>query len=128
LSQLSAQGASLSDKTLKKALDDLDKFEDMAFGAMKKAADTASAPIAGAWSQVLEKFQAAGLPSGAKAAMTAEQIVEQMQAASKTSRAAGLRAAQVLADSYAAMVSGVLIGMSDAMRGSAAHEPPAKKK
>ena len=53
--------------------------------------------------------------SGAKAATTAEQFVGQMQTAMRDSRAAGLKAAQTLAESYAALVSGVLIGMSDAL-------------
>lgn len=114
LAQLAAQGADLREKHLKKAIDDLEKFEDTMFAAMKKAAEGAGAPMAGAWGQVLEKMQAGGTLSGAKAASTAEQFTEQMQTAMKTSRAAGLRAAQALAESYTAMVSGVLIGMSDA--------------
>ncbi len=114
LAQLAAQGADLREKHLKKAIDDLEKFEDTMFAAMKKAAEGAGAPLAGAWGQVLEKMQAGGTLSGAKAASTAEQFTEQMQTAMKTSRAAGLRAAQALAESYTAMVSGVLIGMSDA--------------
>lgn len=114
LAQLAAQGADLREKHLKKAIDDLEKFEDTIFAAMKKAAEGAGAPLAGAWGQVLEKMQAGGTLSGARAASTAEQFTEQMQTAMKTSRAAGLRAAQALAESYTAMVSGVLIGMSDA--------------
>ena len=44
--------------------------------------------------------------------------------AMRETRAASLRAAQTLAESYTALVSGVLIGMSDAMRQAAV---PAKK-
>lgn len=116
LGQLAAQGADLREKHLKKAIDDLDKFEDTMFAALKKTAEGAGAPLAGAWGQVLEKMQAGGTLSGAKASSTAEQFTEQMQTAIKTSRAAGLRAAQALAESYTAMVSGVLIGMSDALQ------------
>jgi hypothetical protein len=116
LGQLAAQGADLREKHLKKAIDDLDKFEDTLFATLKKTAEGAGAPLAGAWGQVLEKMQAGGTMSGAKAASTAEQFTEQMQTAIKTSRAAGLRAAQALAESYTAMVSGVLIGMSDALQ------------
>jgi hypothetical protein len=119
LGQLAAQGADLREKHLKKAIDDLDKFEDTMFAALKKTAEGAGAPLAGAWGQVLEKMQAGGTLSGAKASSTAEQFTEQMQTAMKTSRAAGLRAAQALAESYTAMVSGVLIGMSDALQSQA---------
>ena len=86
LTTLNAQGADLREKHLAKAIDDL------------------------------EKMQAGGTLSGAQAATTAEQMAEQMQAAVRTSRAASLKAAQALAESYTAMVSGVLLGMSDALQ------------
>ncbi len=124
LSTLVGQGADLRDKHLSKALDDLDKMEDAMFSALKKAAAGAGAPLAGAWGQVLEKMQAGGTLSGAKATATAEQLVEQMQGAMRSTRAASMRAAQALAESYTAMVSGVLLGMSEALQGKA----PARKK
>ncbi len=99
LQQLVAQGADLREKHLN-----------------KKAAAGAATPIAGPWNDVLEKMQAGGTLSGSQASKTVEQMVEQAQAAARETRRAGMRAAQVLAESYAAMVSGVLIGMSDAMR------------
>ncbi len=123
LATLTAQGADLREKHLSKALSDLEKMEDSFFSAMKKAAGDASAPMAGAWGQVLEKMQAGGTLSGAQATSTAEQMAEQMQATLRSTRAASLRAAQALAESYTAMVSGVLIGMSDALQAG----PTAKK-
>ncbi|MBL8308429.1 MAG: hypothetical protein JNM33_17180 [Rubrivivax sp.] len=120
LSTLNAQGADLREKHLAKAIDDLEKMEDTMFDAMKKAASGAAAPVAGAWGQVLEKMQAGGTLSGAQAASTAEQMAEQMQAAVRSSRAASLKAAQALAESYTAMVSGVLLGMSDALQSGGA--------
>ena len=120
LSTLQAQGADLREKHLSKALGDLEKMEDSLFAAVKKAADGAAAPLAGAWGQVLEKMQAGGTLSGAQATATAEQMAEQMQTAMRSTRAASLRAAQAMAESYTAMVSGVLIGMSDALQGGAA--------
>ena len=127
LQQFAAQGADLRDKHLKKAMDDLDRFEDTMFAAFKKTAAGAGAPMAGAWEQVLKKFQAAGTLSGAKAAGTGEQLAgqmaEQMQAAVRNTRTDSLRAAQSMAESYTAMVSGVLLGMSEAIKASA----PAKR-
>ena len=120
LSTLTAQGADLREKHLAKALDDLDKMEDAMFSSLKKAAGDAAAPLAGAWGQVLEKMQAGGTLSGAQAASTAEQMAEQMQTAMRSTRAASLKAAQALAESYTAMVSGVLLGMSDALQSGGA--------
>lgn len=128
LATLTAQGADLRDKHLKKALADLDKFEDTMFAALKKSADSAGAPLAGAWEQVLQKMQAGGTLSGAQAASAAEQLgtmAEQMQGALRTSRAASLRTAQALAEGYTALVSGVLLGMSQALQSQGT--PPAAK-
>jgi predicted transcriptional regulator len=134
MQQLLAQGADLREKHLQKALDDLDKMEDTLIAAVKKAAEGAGSQMAVPWQQVLEKMQAGGTLSGAQAARAVEaleQMVAQMQGAARESRRAGLRAAQALAESYAAMVSGVLIGMSDALRqggaAPAASAPPSAK-
>jgi uncharacterized protein with von Willebrand factor type A (vWA) domain len=128
LGQLVSQGADLREKHLKKALDDLEKFEDTMFDAVKKAAAGVDSPLAGAWGQVLEKMQAGGTLSGAQASNAAEQLAAQMQDAMRSSRAASMRAAQALAESYTAMVSGVLLGMSDALQaGAAPKKTPARK-
>ncbi len=127
LETLVAQGADLREKHLKKAMDDLDRFEDTMFAALKKTAAGAGAPMAGAWGQVLEKMQAGGTLSGAQATNTAEQLAQQMQEAMRSSRAASLRAAQAMAESYTAMVSGVLIGMSEALQGGAAAKKPPRR-
>ena len=129
LQQFVSQGADLREKHLKKAIDDLDKMEDTFIAAMKKATDGAAAPLAGAWGQVLGKLQAGGTMSGQQAANATEQFtaqIEQMQQTMRDSRAAGLRAASALAESYTAMVSGVLIGMADAMRSTPAKKAPKK--
>ena len=131
LQQFVAKGVDLRETQLKKALSDLDKFEDTLLGTLKKSADAAGDPMAGPWAQVLEKFKLSGTQTGLKASGATEQLgvqMAQMQGALRESRAAGLRAAQTLAESYTALVSGVLIGLSDALRqGSAAAKTPRKK-
>ena len=116
LSQLVAQGADLRDKHLSKALTEMEKFEDTLMATVRKAAAGAGDQFAAPWTQVLEKMQAGGTQSGQRATATAEKLVDDMQAAVRSSRAAGLRAAQAMAESYTAMVSGVLLGMSEALQ------------
>jgi hypothetical protein len=135
LQQFADQGMDLGQKTLKKALTDLEKFEDTLIDAVKKSAAGGGAALAGPWNQVLEKLNAGGTLSGAQASTAAEQFATQMQGAMRSGRAAGLKAAQTLAESYTALVSGVLIGMADAMKqggsgggGGNAPAPAAKKK
>jgi uncharacterized protein (DUF2062 family) len=115
LQQLVNQGADLREKHLKKALADLEKMEDTFIGALTKATGSAGEQINQQWAPVLEKMRAGGTLSGAQASMTAEDFLGQMQTAVRDTRAAGLRAAQTLAESYTALVSGVLIGMTDAL-------------
>jgi hypothetical protein len=128
LQQLATQGADLREKHLKKAIDDLDRFEDTMIESIRKSAGGAGEQVAAAWGPVLDKLSAGGTMSGAQAASAAEQFTQQMQGAMRDSRNAGLRAAQVLAESYGALVSGVLIGMADAMRQAPAAKSSPKRK
>jgi hypothetical protein len=128
LQQLAAQGADLRAKHLKKAIEDLDRFEDTMIESIRKSAGGAGEQIAAAWGPVLDKLSVGGTMSGAQAASAAEQFTQQMQGAMRDSRNAGLRAAQALAESYGALVSGVLIGMADAMRQAPAAKAPARRK
>ena len=131
LQQLVDKGVDLRESQLKKALADLDKFEDALMGTMKKASAATGDPMAGPWAQVLEKFNLSGTQTGLKASGATQQLeaqMVQMQTAMRETRATGLRAAQTLADSYTALVSGVLIGLSDALRqGTAAAKTSNKK-
>jgi len=129
LQRLVDQGVTLRETQLKKALTDLEKMEDTMMAAVKKAAAGAGEPLAGPWTQVLEKFNVSGTRTGAKATGTIEDMATQMQSAIRETRAASIKAAQTLAESYTALVSGVLIGMSDALRqgGSAAKTTTRKK-
>lgn len=121
------QGVGLQEKQLKKALEDLEKFEDTLFAAMKKAAGGAGEQLAGPWNQVLQGLQQKGTASGAQAEAAVAQVTDRMQAMLREGRATGIKAAQALAESYTALVSGVLIGLSDALRqGGTVAEAPAK--
>jgi hypothetical protein len=126
LQQFVAQGADLREKHLKKALGDLEAMEDNFIAALRKATEAASAQVASQWAPVLEKMQAGGTLSGAQAATAAEQFAGQLHSAVRDSRQAGLRAAQTLAQSYTALVSGVLIGMSDVLQRGQVKAAPAK--
>jgi hypothetical protein len=117
LDTLVTHGADLREKHLKTALGELEKLEDSMFAALKKSAAGAGAPLEAAWGGVLQKMQAGGTASGAQATATLEQMAEQMHGAVKSSRNASLRAVEALTEGYTAMVSGVLLGMSEALQG-----------
>ena len=95
--------------------------------AVMKAAGSAGDGMAGPWKKVLEKFNVSGTQTGVQALGTVESMLGQMHTSIRETRAASLKAAQTLAESYTALVSGVMIGMADALRQGAAEKPSRKK-
>lgn len=135
LQQLVEYGAGLRETQMKKAMSDIEKMEEMFFTTVRKAVGDSSNPMQQAWTQVLDKMQVKGSGTGALATQTIEELTDKAQTAMREGRAMGLQAAQALLDSYAAVASGVLIGITQGMQGGAAaeddeeeSEAPAKRK
>ena len=137
LEQFVSGGVSLSEKPLKEALANVEKMEDVFFGAIAKASQSAG-PLQGPWQQALDAMKMKGSATGSQATQTVEQLLGQAQTMLRDGRATGLRAAQAMLDSYAALASGVLIGMSEGLKAgtkkgdaasapTAAPAPPARK-
>ena len=127
LQQFVDQGASLQEKQLKGALANLEKMEDTFFASVTKAAQVASEPMRGPWDQVLGAMKMKGTESGAKATQSVEQLIAQSKSALRGGRGSGLKTAQAMLDGYAALVSGVLIGMSEALQGNAVPQKAASR-
>jgi hypothetical protein len=72
------------------------------------------------WNQALSALRMKGTDTGAQASETVNDLIGQAQTLMRDSRASGMRAAQAMMDSYAAMVSGVLIGMSEGLKAGGA--------
>ena len=133
LQQFVDQGAVLKEKQLKGAIDNLEKMEDTFFATVTKAVQGVSAPMQGMqapWEHVLSAMKLKGTDTGAQATQTVEQLLAQTQTALRDSRAMTAKTAQAMLDGYAALVSGVLIGMSEGLQGgsSAATKTTTKKK
>jgi uncharacterized protein YjgD (DUF1641 family) len=118
LQQMMNQGADLREAQVKAALEGVEKMEDLFFSTVGKAVQGVATPLQGPWQQVLKSMKIEGTATGAGAAQTVEQLMGQAQEALRNGRAGSLRATQALMDSYAAMVSGVLIGMSEGLGGA----------
>jgi hypothetical protein len=112
------------DSKLKKALDDLERLEDEFFATVKKAASGAGAPFKSQWSGALEESMSAGTATGAQVMSMMEQYGDQVRNAARAQRDASLRAVHALAQNFATLASGVLIGLTEAMQQGAAK--PAK--
>lgn len=131
LQQMVDHGASLRETRLKKALADIEKMEDALFDAVRKAAAGAAGPGAvaqGPWAEVLTAAQGKNTNTGALASATVKQLVDSAQQGLRDGRALGLQASQAMLDGYSTLVSGVLIGMSDALGQGGSAPPSAKAK
>ena len=115
LEQLVSQGVGVQQTQMKSALANLEKMEDTFFATVTKAAQSASAPLQGPWAQVLESMKLQGTATGSQATITVEQVMAQAQTVMRAGRASSMNAALAMMNSYAALVSGVLIGMSDGL-------------
>jgi predicted transcriptional regulator len=128
LQQMVDQGADLRETQVKKALADIEKMEDTLFAALRKAADGSQASLEGPWAEVLKATRGKGTGTGAQASATITQLMDSAQDNLRQGRALGMTASQAMLDGYSTLVSGVLIGMSDALQqGGAAPAPPRKK-
>lgn len=114
------QGADLHDKQMQQALAGIEKMEDVFFSSVGKAAKSVEGPLQQSWSHVLEAMKLQGTHTGAQADKAVEDLVEQARNTLREGRKSSLKAAQAMMDSYAALVSGVLIGMSEGLSGGAA--------
>jgi predicted lactoylglutathione lyase len=124
LQQFVDQGAGLQEKQLKTALSNLEKMEDTFFDTVTKAVQGAgNVPMQGPWEHVLGAMKTKGTDTGAQAAKTVEQLLAQTRTALREGRTAGAKTAQAMLDGYAALVSGVLIGMSEGLQGGASSKP-----
>ena len=126
LQQMVDQGATLRETQVKKALADIEKMEDALFASVRKAAVGAGAQLEGPWAEVLKATQSKGTGTGAQASAAIEHLMENAQKNLRDGRAQGLKASQALLDSYSALVSGVLIGMADALQQEGAAPAPAR--
>ena len=115
LRQFMDLGVGVQSEQMKLALGNLEKFEEVFLSVLGKVAQIAVAPLDGPWQHVFEALRTKGTNSGAQAHQVVEQLLEQSHAALRKGRAANVRAAQAMMDSYASLVSGVLLGMSEGL-------------
>lgn len=127
LQQMVDQGANLRETQLKKALSEMEKMEDAFFSTVRKAVADGAGPLQGAWGQALDKFQIKGGGAGEQATQAVADLTDRAQDALRDGRAMGLKVAQAMLDSYAAVAGGVLMGMVQGLQSGGAADAPAAK-
>jgi hypothetical protein len=116
LTKLTEDGASFEESSVKKALDDLENFEDRFRNGIKEGTQEAGEHLRQQWASILEKIPHGGTHTGERVVQTLAAHAQQAQDTLTSSREAGLKVAHTLAQNYATLVSGVLMGLSEAMQ------------
>ena len=116
LQQLAAQGQSLRDSHVKKALDDLERLEDAFIASVKEAAKKGSKQIKDQWATVLQQKQNVGTETAAQIEATMEQFGDSMRAAVKQQRRTAFKAAEMMAENFTTLASGILIGLTEGLQ------------
>jgi hypothetical protein len=116
LQQLSAQGQSLRESHVKKALEDLERLEDEFLASVKEAAKKGSKQIKDQWATVLQQKQNVGTETAAQIEATMEAFGDQMRAAVKQQRRTALKAAEMMAENFTTLASGILIGLTEGLQ------------
>ncbi|HTT13234.1 MAG TPA: DUF6781 family protein [Burkholderiaceae bacterium] len=115
LQQFVDHGAA-QDKQFKAAMTQIEKMEESFFSAVGKAAQSAGiSALQQPWNQALTALKSKGSETGSQATQVVEDLTAQAHEALRQGRAITARAAQTMLEGYAAVVRGVLIGMSEGM-------------
>jgi len=113
-------GQSFEESQMKRALDELERYEDTLLRSVKQASAGATDKIRAQWAGVLKTTKLEGTDTGAHVTATLEQYGAQMQNALRETRSGAMKMAHALTRNYATLVSGVLIGLSEALQAEGA--------
>ena len=116
IKQLSATGRSFSDAELKQALGYLRKLEDDFLNTVSDVADKANAQVQPPLREALANTRRAGTATGRQVATTMGDFAQKFSIASVDATVAGLEVAGEVGARFAALASGILSGMAEAMR------------
>ena len=125
LHRLTGEGYDFEDSNLKRALDELEKFEDQFLQSIEQATASAGEKIKAPWDRVLAQTKRSGTATGTQVASTMREYAKRAQAAMRAQRETGFKTAHLLTQNFAILASGILIGMSEGLGGKPA---PAKAK
>ena len=116
LQQLSAQGQSLRESHMKKALDELERMEDAFLTSVKDAAKKGSKQIKDQWAAVLQRTESNGTETASQIEATLEEFGDRMHEAVKQQRRTALKATEAMAENFTTLANGILIGLTEGLQ------------
>jgi hypothetical protein len=116
LRQLTSQTKDFTDQELKQALEHLKTLEDDFLSTVGQVAEAAGARIKGELKDLVTHAQRVGTGTGSQVAATVNEFGHRVSISLKEGAAAGKDAAREVSVRLAALASGLLAGMADALR------------
>ena len=113
LQQLSTQGQGGS--RAQKTLDDLERLEDEFLKTIKDATRQGSQQLRDQWASLLQQKETAGTATQTQIEQTLEQFSDRMRDAVRQQRRVALKAGEAMAENFAALASGILIGLTEGL-------------
>lgn len=113
LQQLASQGQGGS--RMQKALDDLERLEDEFLNTMREATKKSGQQLREQWARLLQQKESAGTQTQAQIEQTLEEFGERMRDAVRQQRRMAVRATEAMAENFATLASGILIGLTEGL-------------
>lgn len=126
LEQLLDHGANFQDARIVKAMSDLDSLEGEFLNIVMQSAESASKQVRAQWAGVFAHWPAGGTRAGAQAEAVAAKFAEEARTSLSRPRNGAVNSTHVLAQNYGTLASGILIGLSEGLRGEGAQAKAAR--
>jgi len=116
LKELAARGRDFSDNELKQGLERMRQMEGDFLDSVRQVSQSAGGSVKSEWQDLIAHAQRAGTDTGRVISQTARDFSARMTATVSEGAIAGVEAARQFGERFAALASGMLAGMSEALR------------
>jgi hypothetical protein len=116
MKELTERGRSFSENELKQGLENMRKMESDFLEVVRQVSKTTAGSVKSEWQDLLTHAQRTGTDTGRVVADTTREFSTRMASAMTESALAGMEAARTFGERFAALASGILQGMSEALR------------
>lgn len=116
LQELLSQGKDFTDQDLKRALDELKITEQSFLDTLSQVAEAASSKVKQQFKDAVEHVRRSGTDTGGSVKTTLNELGGRLSATLQAGKSSGQDAAHTVSNRLAALASGILSGMADALR------------
>ena len=116
MKELTERGREFSQNELKQGLDNMRRMEGDFLEAVRQVSKSTAGTVKSEWQELLTHAQRTGTDTGRVVADTAREFSSRMASTMSESALAGMEAARTFGERFASLASGILQGMSEALR------------